>query len=135
MAKKQSSPNKLFNRIMTIIAIIFLLVLFFKYGYTPSKDMIVGNSSTQINLSEIQNMIDSNSNLSSSDETKKDTSISLCVVGDIMCHDSQYEDAYNSDSSSYDFSHVFTNIANELQSADLTIGNLETTFAGKDIRI
>ena len=135
MSNKEISYKKVFNRIMTIISIVFLLVLFFKFGYTPAKDMIIGEHSTQINLSEIQNMIDSNSNLASNEEVKKDTSISLCVVGDIMCHDTQYKDAYEAHTKTYDFSHVFTNIADKLSSADLTIGNLETTFAGEDVRI
>ena len=56
----------------------------------------------------------------------------MCVVGDIMCHDTQYKDAYNSTTKIYDFSHVFNNIADELRSADVTIGNLETTFAGPE---
>ena len=64
------------------------------------------------------------------EEKPKDTSISLCVVGDIMCHNTQYYDAYNSATGIYDFSYVFTDIADELSRADLTIGNLETTFAG-----
>ena len=49
-----------------------------------------------------------------------------------MCHDTNYRDAYNSETKTYDFSHVFSNIADKLSSADLTIGNLETTFAGSD---
>ena len=66
------------------------------------------------------------------EEKPKDTTISLCVVGDIMCHNTQYYDAYDSSTKTYDFSYVFSNIADELNSADLTIGNLETTFAGAD---
>lgn len=126
------SPQKFFNRIMTIIAIVFLVVLFFKYGYTPASDMIIDNSSATIDLGELQNTINNYNNGNIVTEQKKDTTISLCVVGDIMCHNTQYNDAYNSSTDTYDFSHVFTNIATHLQSADLTIGNLETTFAGSE---
>lgn len=128
--KVRLSPEKRFNRIMTLVAIIFLLVLFFKFGYTPAKDMIIGNSSVQFNISDLQNSID---NVTDPVEEKpKDITISLAVVGDIMCHDTNYRDAYNSETKTYDFSHVFSNIADKLSSADLTIGNLETTFAGSD---
>ena len=125
--KVNLSPEKRFNRIMTIISIIFLLVLFFKFGYTPAKDMIIGNSSVQFNLSELQNTV-----TEPEEEKPKDITISLAVVGDIMCHDTNYKDAYNSETKTYDFSHVFTNVADKLRNADLTIGNLETTFAGSD---
>lgn len=131
--KYRFTPEKTFNRIMTLIAIIFLLVLFFKFDYTPADDMIIDNSSTQINLSELQNAINSgNTNTVVEEEKPKDITISMSVVGDIMCHDTQYKDAYNSTTKTYDFSHVFTNISDELRSADITIGNLETTFAGPD---
>ena len=128
--KVRLSPEKRFNRIMTVVAIIFLLVLFFKFGYTPAKDMIIGNSSVQFNISDLQNSI--NNVTDPVEEKPKDITISLAVVGDIMCHDTNYKDAYNSETKTYDFSHVFSNIADKLSSADLTIGNLETTFAGPD---
>ena len=60
-----------------------------------------------------------------------DIKISMSVIGDIMCHNSQYKDAYNSSTGTYDFSYVFEDIKNYISSADVAIGNLETTFAGK----
>lgn len=61
----------------------------------------------------------------------EDINITMSVIGDIMCHDSQYKDAYVSSTGSYDFSYVFTDIQKYLQVADVAVGNLETTFAGK----
>lgn len=60
----------------------------------------------------------------------KDSSVSLAVIGDIMCHNSQYIDAYNSSEKTYDFSYVFEDVKEYVEPADLAIGNLETTFAG-----
>ena len=57
---------------------------------------------------------------------------SLSAIGDIMCHNTQYMDAYNRNTDSYDFSYVFEDIQNYIGSADISIGSLETTFAGKD---
>ena len=62
---------------------------------------------------------------------KEDQHISMSVIGDIMCHNSQYKDAYNSSTGTYDFSYVFEDIKNYISDADIAIGNLETTFAGK----
>ena len=61
---------------------------------------------------------------------KEDINIKMTVIGDIMCHNSQYKDAYNG--STYDFSYVFDDIKNYISSADIAVGNLETTFAGKE---
>lgn len=49
-----------------------------------------------------------------------------------MCHNSQYKDAYDSKNNTYDFSYVFSDIKEYISSADIAIGNLETTFAGKE---
>ena len=62
---------------------------------------------------------------------KEDQHLSMSVIGDIMCHDSQYKDAYISSTGSYDFSYVFEDIKNYISESDIAIGNLETTFAGK----
>lgn len=63
---------------------------------------------------------------------KEDTHFTMSVIGDIMCHNSQYKDAYVSSTGTYDFSYVFEDIKEYVSSADIAIGNLETTFAGKD---
>ena len=59
----------------------------------------------------------------------------MSVIGDIMCHNSQYIDAYVSSTDTYDFSYVFEDVKNYIQSADIAIGNLETSFAGKEVRL
>ena len=45
-----------------------------------------------------------------------------------MCHNTQYNDAF--ENGEFDFNYVFDDIRDELFSADFTVGNLETTFAG-----
>ena len=62
---------------------------------------------------------------------KEDIHLKMSAIGDIMCHNSQYRDAYNSKTATYDFSYVFEEIKDYINSADIAIGNLETTFAGK----
>lgn len=61
-------------------------------------------------------------------EIPNDVTINLSVIGDIMCHNTQYDDAY--ENGVYDFSYVFDDIREKLSSSDFTVGNLETTFAG-----
>jgi len=59
-----------------------------------------------------------------------DITIKMAVIGDIMCHSPNYQDAYNSSTKTYDFTHFFTQIKSYVADADIAIGNLETTFAG-----
>ena len=62
----------------------------------------------------------------------KETFVNMSVVGDIMCHDTQYKDAYVRETGDYDFSKMFTDIEGHVKEADIAVGNLETTFAGKE---
>lgn len=55
--------------------------------------------------------------------------ITINLVGDLMCHLPQTNNARLS-SGEYDFAPSFEYVKPYLQNADLTIGNLETTFAG-----
>ena len=55
----------------------------------------------------------------------------LAVVGDLMAHEEQVSGAYDKAAGGYDFNYDFRDVKEYLQSADLTIGNLETVFAGE----
>ena len=54
------------------------------------------------------------------------------VVGDIMMHKWQLWEGHDPSSNSYNFDRQFELIQSELQAADITIGNLETTFGGEE---
>jgi len=69
--------------------------------------------------------------IATSSKTNQPVTINMTVTGDIMCHNTQYWDAYNKETDTYDFSPVFTDVKQYLQNADITVGNLETTLAGK----
>ncbi len=57
--------------------------------------------------------------------------VSVVCAGDIMQHDEQIHAAYDDIHDRYDYSGSFHRITDRLQSADITIGNLECTFSGK----
>ena len=58
-------------------------------------------------------------------------SATLCFVGDIMCHSTQFNYAkVNADS--FDFTGVYSEVKKYLTIPDLTIGNLETVIAGQN---
>ena len=58
------------------------------------------------------------------------TRLAILFTGDIMQHDSQITAAYDPLTKSYSYASCFNYITPILQSADLTIGNLEVTLGG-----
>lgn len=131
--RRNSSIKKLkfINKILKILIIIFTIILVYSINKTKK---ISQNSDhiSDVNIAQDVETQDKNTNKTNepTPETTKDTTINMAFTGDIMCHNTIYNDAYNSSSSSYDFSYIFDNVKFYLQTADITIGNLETTFAG-----
>ena len=113
-----------------ILVVIFLIAIFclIKFVIRPdvSSDMLDSNSSN-LQIAETSTDVGSK-NVSN----REPITFSLAAIGDVMCHNTQYMDAYNSNTNSYDFSYVFEDIQTYIESADISIGSLETTFAGKD---
>jgi poly-gamma-glutamate capsule biosynthesis protein CapA/YwtB (metallophosphatase superfamily) len=57
-------------------------------------------------------------------------SATLCFVGDLMCHSTQFNYA-RVDADSFDFTGVYSEVKKYLSEPDLTIGNIETVIAGE----
>lgn len=105
------------------IVVIFMFISLFAYKYFVNNNTIP-TFQEQNDIQEISE--------EKIEETKEDIHIKMTAIGDIMCHNSQYNDAYNTSNGTYDFSYVFEDIKEYVNSADIAIGNLETTFAGKE---
>lgn len=58
--------------------------------------------------------------------------VTMAVVGDIMVHDYQYEEAYDPATGTYDFMHNFQDVKRYFDGYDFVIGNLELTFGGPE---
>ncbi len=58
--------------------------------------------------------------------------VKMAVVGDIMVHDYQYNEAYDPATGEYNFMHNFQDAKKYFEGNDLVIGNLELTFGGTD---
>ena len=123
MKKKQKKSISI-NMFFLIILILLISITVFLYLKKDSQ----GSGATNNNNSEQV----SSGDVVEEEPIPEDINITMSVVGDIMCHDSQYKDAYVSSTDSYDFSYVFSDIQKYLQVADIAVGNLETTFAGKE---
>lgn len=60
----------------------------------------------------------------------KETAISILCVGDIMSHSPQTSAQYSSSKGTYDYNENFEYVKPYIESADLALCNVETTFAG-----
>lgn len=100
---------------LIIIGVIFL----FCYFYAKNN-----------NKNKFENSIESSASLTA--EEKEETTFTMTALGDIMCHNTQYWDAYDKNTDSYDFSYVFENVKDYIANNDISIANIETSFAGKD---
>lgn len=121
---KKNPINFLISLLLFIIAIITFGIIFgisikdLTKNEELSKALINNTTNTSIAFSVQNNTI------------IEDKTLSISVIGDIMCHNTQFKDAYSN--GQYNFSYVFSDIKNYIEKADISIGNLETTFAGRD---
>ena len=118
--KRSKKRNKKLLLILFIILLIFIIFIFNKYNKNANTN--TENNSTETTLS----------NKNTKQDTAEPITFTLTSLGDTLCHNTQYWDAYNSKTDEYDFSYVYEDIKNYTLSSDITIGSLETTFAGKE---
>lgn len=105
------------------ILILFAIVNFLIYSNTPFNKNFYENISLENNSfnSENNKLSESSNNI---------TSVTISAIGDIMCHNTLFKDAYTSNGN-YDFSNFFVDVKDYISTSDIAIGNLETTFAGE----
>ena len=140
--KKKISSTKTrrtlnYPRVFIAILILVFIVFLAGKGIGKLKSTFM-NHDENINTSNVDNSDKNNQNGNNNPEDKKvekkaDITINMAFTGDIMCHNTMFKDAYNSDTKEYDFSYYFDDIKYRLQTADITVGNLETTFAGAGV--
>lgn len=121
---KKSKKRKLNKKKVFITFLLFISIIFLIYSI---------NNKSNNNLEKNTIPTSADNPQEPKEEIPQDTTITMSVIGDIMCHDRQYKDAYNSTTKEYDFSYVFSDVGYYLQTADISVGNLETTFAGKEV--
>ncbi len=121
MKKNRKNPSNM-NKLLLLVLIILLVVVVIFERNKSSKSSAEPQDSAPV----------SSENIVEEEPIPEDINVTMSVIGDIMCHDSQYKDAYVSSTDSYDFSYVFSDVQKYIQVADIAVGNLETTFAGKE---
>ena len=120
--KHTKKNNKKLLLILFIILFIFFIFILNKFNKNLTTNINTENNSAETTLS----------NKNTKQDTAEPITFTLTSLGDTLCHNTQYWDAYNSKTDEYDFSYVYEDIKNYTLSSDITIGSLETTFAGKE---
>ena len=131
---KQGSEYTI-RRIIALIILVLIIFAFFKIitSNKNKKDETNANQSQNLSQKEDTSKEDTNSENNRAKNKSipaEDITFTLATTGDIMCHNTNFQDAYNSSTKSYDFSYYFTDVKKYLQEADITVGNLETTLSG-----
>lgn len=65
------------------------------------------------------------------EKTPLQAELSIVCVGDVMSHEPQLRAQYDSASGEYNYENNFKHVKHYIESADLALCNVETTFAGK----
>lgn len=113
------------------LALVLIAGISIAGGYWFSKENIYNRKVSKLNNNG--NIIDVKKEkaVSTNEENKKEKvseEIKIISVGNILFHDTQLIGAKNG--STYDFNPSFEYVKDKIKSADLSIGVLETTFAG-----
>lgn len=119
------AKNKKINKLKVFLT--FLVILVISIGiYLGLNNLKSENKNAQANT------LNNESNINQDEIIKEDTIINIVGIGDALCHSQNFKDAYDNQTDTYDFSPMFKNITKYVESADIAVGNLETTLAGKE---
>ena len=124
---RRQERAKIQKRKKFIRACIFLCSFLFVCG------VVYGYKILSSNIYKSNNYLQSPENTTFQESTK--SVVKLSIVGDITCNDTLIKEAFNSETNLYDFSNVFKNVKEYLNTSDITIGDLETNFTGDAFRI
>lgn len=129
----QTSKNtkNLSKKVLCIIVLIILLflIIFFKDNFVNLFNSIFN---TEIHTSSTTSIDSKSNNITDVSSSIEPITFTFTALGDTLCHNTQYWDAYNKHTGIYDFSYVYDDIRSYTEASDITISSLETTFAGED---
>lgn len=111
--------------IVAILAMILVFTVTFGTYYLIKNDKKVNENNTPKQVAEGKEEIEE-------EKIPDDITINMTVTGDVLCHNTNFWDAYDASTDSYDFSYVFEDIEKYFSSADIVVGTIETSFAGKE---
>lgn len=139
MRRKKRARNKGKFYLLTVVLMIAIAVVVFKYGVFDSSS----NAGKVID----EQGVNSGEDVSTNNENEEDNSqepiqiveeefktATILAAGDIMFHTTQLKAGYNKEDKTYNFDDFFKSISPYVKAADIAICNLETVTAGSKYR-
>lgn len=123
------------NRNFIIIVSVLLVLILISFGiikirnYLDERTMARQAEELAKQTGEIFTAVENNLSSETKNEDEQETNVqsaNISAVGDILCQMDMIEDAY--DNNTYNFTHMFAEITEFIENADLTIGTMETNF-------
>lgn len=94
--------------------------------YFDRKEIAKQQEEIRQQSEEIFSQITDNINQANQNISESDVLIKMSAVGDILCSQEMLDDAYNEQTKSYNFSHMFNRVAGFIDEADIVMGTMET---------
>ena len=125
---KDVISNKTFLMIVGILlAIIIVCIGINEYRRYEDRQLFAKQKEElQKQSEEIFSQINDNIAQTNQNISEADTIIKMSAVGDILCSNAMLEDAYDENTKSYNFSHMFNNVSGFIDDADIIMGTMET---------
>ena len=123
----------------TLLIISFLCMCFlcFAFIYTENNKKAITSSATQpassgVTLSSQEETTDSSYGLKEASNTDSPVTINVMMIGDMLIHRGVYRSG-TTDNVNYNFDHLFANILDDIEEADMRIVNQETILGGTEM--
>ena len=123
----------------TLLIISFLCMCFlcFAFIYTENNKKAITSSATQpassgVSLSTQEETHDSSYGLKEASNTDSPVTINVMMIGDMLIHRGVYRSG-TTDNVNYNFDHLFANILDDIEEADMRIVNQETILGGTEM--
>ncbi len=110
-----------------LLAIIIICIGINTYKRYEDKQLIAKQKEELEKQSqEIFSQINNNIDQTNQSISESDSIIKMSAVGDILCSEAMLADAYNENTKTYNFSHMFRNVSGFIDDADIIMGTMET---------
>lgn len=121
MSKKKRIIN--YKKFSIACLVLIIAIFFIVFGIKKISSKVISNIEDVKNIETTAKQV----------VIPEDKTINLIAIGDIMCHNTNFQTAYNSSTKTYDFMPAFVNVSKYIEKGDIAIGNLETTLTGKEV--
>ena len=129
---KNFVKNKNFGFFVKFFIIILILIAVFVF-YDDILNLFLKKGNENVENFNFLDVNNTGNSVNTVSEEISPVNFNLVATGDILCHNTQYFDAYDSSTGTYDFNYVFDDVVKYIEPADIAISSLETSFAGSDI--